>query len=743
MNIKIKYRLLLLAVCFICIGIYYNCMEVSANIKVKVENNKITSAEGSGVLTVGKNIKQVYLDGSIRQGDVDITWFKVASGNKYFTVADDVLFNKDKTELLYYPNAKKGSLYTVKKTVDTIKYNAFAYNKYLENITIKNGVKNIGFNAFEYSNIKSVTIPGSVSAIGGGVFEGCGRLKNVECNADISSITPGMFYGCSALKTFKIPESVTEIMEFAFMGCRELDVKIGKNISRISSIDAFYNAAVSFEVDKDNGFYKSINGVLYSKDGTKLEYYPYKKAGAYVMPDEVMEINHNTFLDNTSITGITLSNNIKEFDMYSLYGCTSLERLVFPAGIENIIAGNRELSRSGYGLKSLKEIYVPESNTNYKIYEGCLYSAGYKKLYIVPASCDTLVINGNTEEIADGIVCQNNFKEIKIPDSNQYYTVKDNVLYDKTITKIIIFPGKLKTYNVPATVKDVSVLLNDFCTDEEDEGFVKYDNMAYSLESITTDAGNNYFKAENGVLYNKDMTELVLYPQKRGGTYTMPGSVTTFNPAVFTYAGELEELTVTCNELLVLNGCASLKKLSYSEGVMVAAVYGDWFNRGDGIQLSKLYLPGSIKTLAFSGDIGKNTTVYAYNNTGEYGGKYGYDKTPVKDVKTYIKELGYKYKSLGTAPKTIKGGKAVISGSKVKVSWKTLPKADGYRISYLPEAGNIYNEIVVKNISGGKKVSCSFKKIKIGNKKKIYIRAYKNINGIKVFGKPAEVKCVI
>ena len=219
----------------------------------------------------------------------------------------------------------------------------------------------------------------------------------------------------------------------------------------------------------------------------------------------------------------------------------------------------------------------------------------------------------------------------------------------------------------------------------------------------------------------------------------MPGSVTTFNPAVFTYAGELEELTVTCNELLVLNGCASLKKLSYSKGVMVAAVYGDWFNRGDGIQLSKLYLPGSIKTLAFSGDIGKNTTVYAYNNTGEYGGKYGYDKTPVKDVKTYIKELGYKYKSLGTAPGIVKNGKAVISGSNIKVSWKALPEAEGYRISYFPDAGNIYNEIVLKNISGGKKGSCNIKKSRLGSKKKIYIRAYKNINGIKIYGKPAEV----
>lgn len=739
MNRKLLRRLFLLAVCFICIGVYYNFAEAGASIKVKVENNKIVSAEGNGVLTVGKNIKQIYLDNSLWKGKLDITKFKVASGNKYFTVVDGVLFNKDKSELLYYPNARKGTSYTVKKTVNTISQSAFAYNKHLEDITIKNGVKSIGFDAFEYSNVKNVTIPRSVSRIDSSLFEGCEKLEKVVCDADISIIPSGMFYGCSSLKTFKIPDSVIKIMEFAFKGCKELEVKIGKNVSYISNTEAFYNAAVSFEVDKDNAFYKSIDGVLYSKDGTKLEYYPYKKTGGYIMPDEVLEINNMAFIDNTFITGITLSNNIKEFDMYSLYGCTSLESIMFPESIENIITGNRELIRSGYNLRSLKEIYVPGSNENYKIYEGCLYSAGYKKLCLVPANCEELVINGNTEMIPDGIVCQNKFKEIKIPESNPYYTVKDNVLYDKAMSKIIIFPGTLEKYNVPATVSDVSVLLNDFCTDLEDEGFEKLDNMAYNLENITADTGNNYFKAVDGVLYNKDMTELVLYPQKRKGRYKIPKSVTSLNPAVFTYATELEELTVTCNKFIVLNGCTSLKKLSYVEGVTAVSVYGGWMENGDGVKLDKLYLPGSIKTLAFGNGIGENATVYAYDNTGEYGA----GKTPVKDVKTYVMGLGYKYKSLGTAPKTVKNGKAMISGSKVKVSWEILPDADGYRISYLPEAGNIYNETVLKNISGGKKVSCSFKKSRIGNKKKIYIRAYKNINGIKVFGKPAEVKCVI
>ncbi len=115
MNKKLPQRFFLLAICFICIGVYYNYIEAFASIRVKVENNKIVRAEGNGVLVIGKNIKQIYLDTSLWKGELDITGFKVDSGNKYFTIVDGVLFNKDKSELVYYPNAKKGASYTVKK----------------------------------------------------------------------------------------------------------------------------------------------------------------------------------------------------------------------------------------------------------------------------------------------------------------------------------------------------------------------------------------------------------------------------------------------------------------------------------------------------------------------------------------------------------------------------------------------------------------------------------------------------
>ena len=226
-----------------------------------------------------------------------------------------------------------------------------------------------------------------------------------------------------------------------------------------------------------------------------------------------------------------------------------------------------------------------------------------------------------------------------------------------------------------------------------------------------------------------------MYPQKRKGAYAVPVGIKDFNPAVFTDAEGLTELSIPLNGTIVLNGCDSLKKLVYTEGVTGITVYGNWLNTG-GVQLEEVYLPGSIRNINLI-KIGGNATVYGYNNTGEYSD----DGNPIKGIKAYVTEMGYKYKSLGSAPKTVNNGKAVSSGKNIKVSWTKLQGAGGYKISYIPDKRNKYKEIILKNINGGSKTSCTFKKSKLDGKKKIYIRAYKVINGIKVYGKPSEIKC--
>ena len=66
-------------------------------------------------------------------------------------------------------------------------------------ITIPSSVTSIGGGAFfDCAALTSVTIPSSVTSIGGSAFSGCIRLTSVTIPASVTSIGAGAFYGCSS-----------------------------------------------------------------------------------------------------------------------------------------------------------------------------------------------------------------------------------------------------------------------------------------------------------------------------------------------------------------------------------------------------------------------------------------------------------------------------------------------------------------------------------------------------------------
>ena len=61
---------------------------------------------------------------------------------------------------------------------------------------------------------------------------------------------------------------------------------------------------------------------------------------------------------------------------------------------------------------------------------------------------------------------------------------------------------------------------------------------------MTVEAGNADYASVDGVLYNKDMTELLLYPTANGQTnFVVPATVTKIGYAAFALAENLEEIT--------------------------------------------------------------------------------------------------------------------------------------------------------------------------------------------------------
>lgn len=117
----------------------------------------------------------------------------VAPDNTAYTSVDGVLFSKDMTTIVKYPEGRNGH-YAIPNSVTFIGRDAFSRSNNLTSITIPYSVKTIANSAFSCcSSLSSVTIPSSVKFIGEEAFYWCSELKDFE----VLAVTPPTVYANS------------------------------------------------------------------------------------------------------------------------------------------------------------------------------------------------------------------------------------------------------------------------------------------------------------------------------------------------------------------------------------------------------------------------------------------------------------------------------------------------------------------------------------------------------------------
>ncbi len=181
-------------------------------------------------------------------GDVDgCTWWgssinmgyslkaiNIDSNNSRYKSLGGVLFSKDGTELLEYPYAKDGTVYTVPSSVEIINSSSLS-SENLVTITIQSGCKYIDLSGFSGSQmLTTVNLPQSIETIGESAFSQCTSLKNINLPEGLEELGECAFQYCESLEQIVIPGTLRTIPQYCFYGCTSLsDLTITEGVIEI------------------------------------------------------------------------------------------------------------------------------------------------------------------------------------------------------------------------------------------------------------------------------------------------------------------------------------------------------------------------------------------------------------------------------------------------------------------------------------------------------------------------------
>ena len=148
---------------------------------------------------------------------------------------------------------------------------------------------------------------------------------------------------------------------------------------------------------------------------------------------------------------------------------------------------------------------------------------------------------------------------ISISSASREFVVRDKVLYDKDYTKIIVACKDIKSIVIPETVTSVNYGLYDCANLTElrlPNSVVLFYNQFLGCSSLTEfviDDDNTRYSVKDGMLFNKDFTQLIAVPAGLTDT-TIPSSVSVIKNAAFQTCTKIKNVEIPENVLTIESG---------------------------------------------------------------------------------------------------------------------------------------------------------------------------------------------
>lgn len=282
-------------------------------------------------------------------------------------------------------------------------------------------------------------------------------LSLIDLNLDatlsqIKRIDDYAFFGAVSVHKILLPSSLQSVGVGSFMGCGLKEIKLPKGLKSIGKVNGKNSnpfgeslSLTKIDVEEGNSRFASIDGVLYSKDGSMMIAYPAGRSGAefsipkevqevgqwafsgalflkkVICPSELKTIHQYAFADAGLLNQVELNEGLTAID-WAAFQRTAIESISLPKSLGVVMDGAYPVNPF-MGCTSLKEIRVAEGNSTYSVSEGILYASEKTSLIAVPASLslEQYTLPASVKSIAMGAFAgQKSLKGVRI---RQYIAV--------------------------------------------------------------------------------------------------------------------------------------------------------------------------------------------------------------------------------------------------------------------------------------------------------------------------------
>lgn len=360
----------------------------------------------------------------------------------------------------------------------------------------------------------------------------------------VTTLSAGSFSKCAELTGVSLPASIILIEDGAFNG----NVKLA-----------------SITVDEANENYASLDGVLCTKDLTKILAYPNKLGTEYVVPASVTAIGKSAFAGSIDLQAITFHENVMQLGQNTFEGCTALTTVELPSKLTEV--------PNGCFLKcsNLQTVTFPEtvSEIGMRAFDEC------RKLNNVVIPDAVTVLKSYSFLCGEGltnITLPKNLKTIEMMAVHGGFTKIDLPETLETIESSGIISSNLEELVIPPLVTSLRKLggqkLKKIVLPE---GFIKLGYQTFS-----------------------NCPELV--------EINLPESMTSIgNSGSFEGASSLETITIpsgiTKLEDATFRGCSSLKTVLFAENSKITRFGWDEF--GNCTSLTSFTIPAGVSEVGF------------------------------------------------------------------------------------------------------------------------------------------------